>query len=183
MPATLPEAVPYILIAVAILIAFWLILRAMRKTTVVDRDNGDVLDEGAAPAARNQALIDAPPAKAPEPRAEPAPEPAPKPAPEPVAQPEPAPTATPAPAPAPSSEADDLRKIKGLGPKLVALLKEQGITSFAQIAQWSDEDVARIDATLGRFAGRIERDQWVAQAKLLVTGESSEFSQKFGNDG
>ena len=175
MPATLPEAVPYILIAVAILIAFWLILRAMRKTTVVDRDNGDVLDEGAAPAARNQALIDAPPAKAPEPLAEPAPEP--------VAQPEPAPTATPAPAPAPSSEADDLRKIKGLGPKLVALLKEQGITSFAQIAEWSDEDVARIDATLGRVAGRIEREQWVAQAKLLVTGESSEFSQKFGNDG
>ena len=169
MPATLPEAVPYILIAVAILIAFWLILRAMRKTTVVDRDNGDVLDEGAAPAARNQALIDAPPAKAPEPLAEPAPEPA--------------PTVKPAPAPAPSSEADDLRKIKGLGPKLVALLKEQGITSFAQIAEWSDEDVARIDATLGRFAGRIERDQWVAQAKLLVTGESSEFSQKFGNDG
>ena len=76
-----------------------------------------------------------------------------------------------------------MRKIKGLGPKLVALLEEQGVTSFAQIAQWSDEDVARIDATLGRFAGRIERDQWVAQAKLLVTGESSEFSQKFGNDG
>ena len=177
MPATLPEAVPYILIAVAILIAFWLILRAMRKTTVVDRDNGDVLDEGAAPAARNQALIDAPPAKAPEPLAEPAPETAPEPAP--TATPAPAP----APAPAPSSEADDLRKIKGLGPKLVALLKEQGITSFAQIAEWSDEDVARIDATLGRFAGRIERDQWVAQAKLLVTGESSEFSQKFGNDG
>ncbi len=179
MPATLPEAVPYILIAVAILIAFWLILRAMRKTTVVDRDNGDVLDEGAAPAARNQALIDAPPAKAPEPLAEPAPETAPEPEPAPTATPAPAP----APAPAPSSEADDLRKIKGLGPKLVALLKEQGITSFAQIAEWSDEDVARIDATLGRFAGRIERDQWVAQAKLLVTGESSEFSQKFGNDG
>ena len=181
MPATLPEAVPYILIAVAILIAFWLILRAMRKTTVVDRDNGDVLDEGAAPAARTQALIDAPPAKAPEPLAEPAPEPAPEPEPAPTATPAPAPA--PAPSPAPSSEADDLRKIKGLGPKLVALLKEQGITSFAQIAEWSDEDVARSDATLGRFAGRIERDQWVAQAKLLITGESSEFSQKFGNDG
>lgn len=61
---------------------------------------------------------------------------------------------------------DDLTKIKGLGPKAAASLAELGVTSLAQIANWSDEDVARMDAAInGR--GRIERDEWVKQAKAL----------------
>lgn len=72
--------------------------------------------------------------------------------------------------------------IKGVGPKLVTILAEQGVTSFAQIAAWTDADIARVDATLGRFAGRITRDQWVEQAKFLAQGDQSGFSEKFGQN-
>jgi predicted flap endonuclease-1-like 5' DNA nuclease len=61
---------------------------------------------------------------------------------------------------------DDLSAIKGLGPKAKATLIAGGITRFAQIAGWTDQDVAQWDATInGR--GRIARDGWVAQAKKL----------------
>ncbi|EAQ27639.1 hypothetical protein NAP1_08602 [Erythrobacter sp. NAP1] len=92
------------------------------------------------------------------------------------------PTPAPAPTPAPEAEAeaDDLTRIKGLGPKLRTILAEQGITRFDQIAAWSDEDIARIDAGLGRFSGRITRDQWVEQAKLLSAKDESGFTSKFG---
>ncbi len=159
-----------------VLLAIWLVVRANRKTTIVGDEASakDVLDEGAAPAERNQALIDAP-------RSVDAPLALKTPEPVPVAPPAPAPT--PPPAPTATAEADDLRKIKGVGPKLVAMLAEQGITSFAQIAAWNDADIERVDATLGRFAGRITRDQWVEQAKLLESGEESAFSSKFGQNG
>ncbi|MEE4155041.1 MAG: hypothetical protein V2I27_12850 [Erythrobacter sp.] len=76
--------------------------------------------------------------------------------------------------------ADDLTRIKGVGPKLVAVLAELGITRFEQIAHWNAADIERVDAQLGRFRGRIERDQWVEQAKLLMQGDKSEFEAKFG---
>lgn len=61
---------------------------------------------------------------------------------------------------------DDLTKIKGLGPKAAAKLSENGVTSLAQIANWTADDVARMDDLInGR--GRIERDDWVGQAKAL----------------
>ena len=62
----------------------------------------------------------------------------------------------------------------------MTILAEQGVTRFEQIAAWTDEDVARVDATLGRFAGRIERDQWVEQAKLLAAGDNAGFTDRFG---
>ena len=211
MSPELTQMLPYILIGFLVGFAVvWLMARANRKTTIIgDETSGkDVLDEGAAPAARNQALIDAPtameesfgqttanantdavaaaPASA---DAEAGASVSPKgvetvTTPDPDA-PEPAPLAAPtaeqkAPAPAPAG--DDLRQIKGLGPKLVAILADQGITRFSQIAAWTDEDVARVDATLGKFAGRITRDQWVEQAKLLESGDKSGFSDKFGNN-
>jgi len=75
---------------------------------------------------------------------------------EPVAEPE---TETP-------PVSDDLTEIKGLGPKAAAKLSELGVTSMAQIANWTDEDVARMDEAInGR--GRIQRDEWVKQAKDL----------------
>jgi large subunit ribosomal protein L21 len=59
--------------------------------------------------------------------------------------------------------ADDLSKLSGVGPVLVKKLAEAGITSFAQIAAWSTEDVAATDEKLN-LKGRIERDGWIAQA-------------------
>jgi predicted flap endonuclease-1-like 5' DNA nuclease len=165
MSAELTAYLPFILIGLVVLvIAVWAFTRSGRKARVIADDSGtplarDVLAEGAAPAPRNQALIDAAPA---------------------AVKPEPAPA--PAPAPAPET-ADDLTRIKGLGPKLAALLGELGVTTFAQIAAWDDAEVARIDAQLGRFAGRITRDQWVAQAKLLAAGDEAGFAAHFGNNG
>ena len=65
-----------------------------------------------------------------------------------------------------SQNADDLTQIKGLGPKAAAKLNEMGVMRFGQIAEWSDGDIARVDEAIqGR--GRIERDNWVGQAKML----------------
>jgi predicted flap endonuclease-1-like 5' DNA nuclease len=62
---------------------------------------------------------------------------------------------------------DDLTRIKGLGPKAEAALKAGGVTTFAQIAAWSDTDVEVWDDRInGR--GRIERDSWVSQARDLA---------------
>lgn len=62
---------------------------------------------------------------------------------------------------------DDLTKISGVGPVLVEKLNKEGITSFAQIAAWSEEDVAAFDEKLN-FKGRIQRDDWIAQAKEFM---------------
>lgn len=195
-PQYMQAAVLIVLGIAAIVIAIWLLMRANRKTTVIGSEarGKDVLDDGAARAARNQALIDAPKAVARE-----------------VGQTSAnaisgvvaaanatadaeagvtvAPTMNtpdPVPAPAPATDlagaSDDLRKIKGVGPKLVTMLAEQGITSFAQIAAWTESDIERVDATLGRFKGRIIRDQWIEQAKLLASGEETAFSEKFGKN-
>ena len=60
-------------------------------------------------------------------------------------------------------QADDLKKISGVGPKLEALLNEMGFWHFAQIAAWTPAEIAWVDARL-KFKGRIERDGWIAQA-------------------
>lgn len=62
---------------------------------------------------------------------------------------------------------DDLKRITGIGPKLEQALNAAGITSFAQIAGWSDEDIARLDADLS-LRGRIARDDWTGQARALM---------------
>lgn len=174
---------PVIIIAAIVLVAaIWLLMRANRKTTIIDEGirAKDVLDEGAERAQRNQALIDAAPAAV---KPAPAPEPVAEAAPAPVPAPAPAPAPTPAPAPAAAATADDLARIKGVGPKLVALLGELGVSSFAQIAAWTEADVARIDGQLGRFAGRITRDQWIEQAKLLAAADEAGFAERFGQNG
>lgn len=66
-----------------------------------------------------------------------------------------------------SERVDDLRKIKGIGPKAVTQLQALGIYQFAQIAAWSPADVSRIEAALSG-AGRVGREDWIAQARLLV---------------
>jgi len=83
--------------------------------------------------------------------------------------------------PAPTSSIpDNLELIKGLGPKVNNLLKGLGVTSFAQVANWTAADVADIDAKLGAFAGRITRDNWIDQAQLLAAGDIAGFEQKYG---
>jgi predicted flap endonuclease-1-like 5' DNA nuclease len=85
--------------------------------------------------------------------------------------------------PAPAGPADELTRMKGVGPKVAALLNGLGITRFDQIAEWSDDDVARVDAQLGAFKGRIARDQWVEQARLLAAGDTAGYEAKFGKLG
>lgn len=75
---------------------------------------------------------------------------------------------------------DSLLQIKGVGPKLNALLTSLGVTRFDQIAAWGSEEIAKVDAHLGAFKGRIVRDNWIEQAKLLASGAIKEFEAKFG---
>ena len=164
---------------IGLLVAWWLFGRGGGK--VRDRYRApDALDEGAAPATRNQALIDAPPAAVTA-----------------------AAFADTGPdifagigelvaagaareveaalvAATSNSAADDLSRIKGVGPKLAALLSQLGITRFTQIAAWSEADIDRIDAGLGTFAGRIRRDNWVEQCRFLATDDTAGFEAKFG---
>jgi len=63
--------------------------------------------------------------------------------------------------------ADDLKQLSGVGPALEKKLLEAGVTTFAQIAAWTEEDIAAFDEKLN-FKGRIEREGWVDQAKELT---------------
>lgn len=145
---------PLLFAALAIGLAIaWLLFRANRRTKVAV-DRRDVLDEGAAPAARNQALIDSGQGM------------------------QNAAGSVPLP---PKGGGDDLTRIKGLGPRIATALGELGVTSFAQIAAWDDAEIDRIDSQLGRYEGRIRRDQWVEQAQLLAKGDTQAFDARFGN--
>ncbi|NNU81834.1 NADH:ubiquinone oxidoreductase [Halovulum dunhuangense] len=103
-----------------------------------------------------------------------------------AAAPKAAPAPSPAPAPAASAPvaaadgrpaglsaprggaADDLKLIKGVGPKLEALLHDMGYFHFEQIAAWTEAEVAWVDENLEGFKGRVSRDEWVAQARDLM---------------
>ncbi|MXQ07823.1 50S ribosomal protein L21 [Alphaproteobacteria bacterium GH1-50] len=66
--------------------------------------------------------------------------------------------------------ADDLKKLSGVGPALEKKLNDAGVTTFAQIASWTEADVAEFDEKLS-FKGRIEREGWVEQAKAYAEGK------------
>ena len=72
---------------------------------------------------------------------------------------------------------DDLKKIKGVGPKLEGILHDMGIFHFDQIAKWTAQEIAWVDERL-KFKGRIERDGWIDQAKTLAAGGETEFSSR-----
>ena len=78
---------------------------------------------------------------------------------------------------------DNLELLKGVGPKLNALLGSLGVTRFDQIAEWTSADVAEVDQHLGNFKGRVERDNWIDQAKLLAAGDTAGFEAKYGSLG
>lgn len=65
---------------------------------------------------------------------------------------------------------DDVKLIGGVGPALEKKLAAAGITSLTQIADWTAEDVAKFDEELN-FKGRIEREEWIQQAKDLIAGK------------
>ena len=79
------------------------------------------------------------------------------------------------------AQPDDLKLISGVGPKLEASLNEIGIWTFAQIAKWTDAEIAWVDDFLN-FKGRITRDNWIAQADALATGGADEYQKRFGKD-
>ncbi|MCC6869633.1 MAG: hypothetical protein IT522_12505 [Burkholderiales bacterium] len=62
---------------------------------------------------------------------------------------------------------DDLRLIVGVGPVLARMLQQMGITTYRQIARWSERDIDEFEARLPEFPGRIRRDAWVTQARAL----------------
>jgi predicted flap endonuclease-1-like 5' DNA nuclease len=62
---------------------------------------------------------------------------------------------------------DDLKLIVGVGPVLERMLQQLGITTYRQIARWSERDIDEIDAKLPEFPGRVRRDGWVTQAREL----------------
>ncbi len=77
---------------------------------------------------------------------------------------------------------DDLKLLKGVGPKLEQTLNELGFYHFDQIAAWTPLQIAWVDARL-RFKGRIERDGWIEQAAKLAAGEETEFAKRAKEDG
>jgi len=77
---------------------------------------------------------------------------------------------------------DDLKLLKGVGPKLEQTLNDLGFFHFDQIAAWSEAEVAWVDSRL-KFKGRIERDGWIAQAAKLAVGDVTEFAKKAKEDG
>lgn len=75
-------------------------------------------------------------------------------------------------------KADDLKQIEGIGPAMEKMVNGFGVYHFDQIASWSDADVAFFDAKMDRFKGRITRDKWVAQAKIIVTEGLERFLER-----
>lgn len=73
---------------------------------------------------------------------------------------------------------DELRKISGVGPKLERTLHELGVFHFDQIAAWTDDNIAWVDGYL-KFRGRINRENWIEQAKVLASGGETEFSRRY----
>lgn len=143
----------------------------------------DVVEEAA-----TQPVPESPPEIQPAPPPPPAPAPQPEVVPSPEPQPEIVPSVEPIPAPSPPTAApagdvllaDDLSRIKGLGPKLQKLLPTLGLSTFAQIAALTDSDLAELDTKLGAFAGRPAKDNWVEQAKYLAAGDTAGFEARFG---
>lgn len=181
----------------ALVAAFLVLVLARPLPTLAEIQAG----QGASPKA-SVAPVAAPAAAvaAPAVAVEPAQAPAPAPAQAPAQAPEPAPVAAPTasaadlPPVAPDGKpemltaareggADDLKQIKGVGPKLEAMLNRMGVYHFDQIASWRAPEVAWVDENLEGFKGRVSRDNWVEQAKVLASGGETEFSKRVEDGG
>ena len=76
-----------------------------------------------------------------------------------------------------AGEEDDLKRIKGIGPVNEKALNELGIYKFSQIAAWTPVNIDWVEDAMS-FPGRIEREDWIAQAKVLAEGEETAFSKR-----
>lgn len=200
-------SVHFVIIAVLALltiigIGYGMKLARARRQGMRELEAGGHLERGDAPAGTPDAVTSqrsvaapvepmpvAPPAPAPaertaEPVAHPAPaapvaSPAPvEPMPEPVASPVPAPVVT-APV-APMAAETDLTRLKGLGPKVAAMLVEQGVPDIATLATLDAAQADAVAAQLGMFAPRMAKDRWIEQAQFLAAGDVAGFEAKFG---
>lgn len=77
---------------------------------------------------------------------------------------------------------DNLQRISGVGPRNEQILHSLGFYHFDQISQWSDQHVDWVDGYL-RFNGRIRRENWVEQCRLLAAGDEEEFFRLYGSGG
>ena len=75
---------------------------------------------------------------------------------------------------------DDLLRLKGIGPKLAALLNQHGITRFEHLASLTPDQVETLDQNFGAFRGRLARDHVIDQAGYLARGDTDGFEQRFG---
>jgi NADH-quinone oxidoreductase subunit E len=142
-------------VGVVVAVAMWLL---MRGTLEPPRGPGNIPTKPAPSAAPAPTAAPAPQAKSPTKASSTA---------------EAAPDASAGTAPATLSAArdgkpDDLKKIKGVGPKLEELLHSMGFYHFDQVAAWTADEVAWVDENLTGFKGRVSRDDWVSQAKSLA---------------
>lgn len=78
---------------------------------------------------------------------------------------------------------DELTRLKGVGPKLETLLNEQGITRYEQLASLDEAGLNALEDRLGAFKGRLTRDRVTEQARLLASGETEAFEERFGKLG
>jgi NADH-quinone oxidoreductase subunit E len=79
-------------------------------------------------------------------------------------------------------KADNLQRISGVGPKNEKVLHNLGFFHFDQIAAWTAEQIEWVDDHL-KFNGRIKREEWVKQARLLADGKEAEFHRLYGTGG
>jgi predicted flap endonuclease-1-like 5' DNA nuclease len=185
-----------IALLIGVVTAFWIWAATGREASAVDNfdANDDLLEKAGEPVPPAEAYPKPPPPaavteSAPSPTPEPtvvpaaaAPEAAVKPAE--TQEPETTETATPAAnnpkIPAAVGEPDNLRLIKGVGPKLNKLLISLGVTRFDQIADWKEAEITEVDQYLDTFSGRITRDAWIDQSKFLAKDDIAGFEKKYG---
>lgn len=79
--------------------------------------------------------------------------------------------------PRPMSQIDDLKRVRGIGVLIEKKLNSLGVTTYEQIANWTNADIDRVSQILD-FKGRIERENWVEQARILASGGHTEFSRR-----
>jgi predicted flap endonuclease-1-like 5' DNA nuclease len=179
-----------IALLIGIVTAFWIWAATGREASAVENFSSDdgLLEKAGEP------VRPADPKPEPIPPAAIVPDTAPPPPPEPVAPPaaplapaKPAVTEKAPPAaagqpqiPAAVGEPDNLRLIKGIGPKLNTLLNNLGVTRFDQIAEWKEAEISEVDKYLDTFSGRITRDAWIDQAKFLAKDDIAGFEKKYG---
>ncbi len=75
------------------------------------------------------------------------------------------------------TDVDDLKRIRGIGVLIEKKLNAMGVRTYEQIANWTAGDISRVSETLD-FKGRIERESWIEQARILSSGGYTEFSRR-----